>query len=469
MSYSLEMQEQFACHRVISDVFDYIVDFSRITQWDHTISSSKKVSDGPIGLGTKFDLVFSMGPRKVPITYEITVFDHPHKAVLTGVSDNFTAVDTVTLTDTKDGCHVDWLAQLEFTGLAEKTVPLMENKIIAGGRQTIRDLEQALQDDFAVPKLGTFTSLADKLIVPGILSFSKLGYFLQKNHWNPVTANIKGKHAVVTGATSGLGRATAEQLAHLGADLTIVARDKAKAEQTTLEITRSTGNNNIEIEVADLSLMNQVSELSQRLLENNRAIDILINNAGALFNAREETSENLEKSFAVLLLAPFILTEKLHPLLAKSASARVINVSSGGMYAKRLSLSNLESAKGEYRGSEVYARAKRGLVIIGEQWADEWASDDITVHNMHPGWAHTPGVESSLPVFTKATRKILRTPEQGADTIVWLATATEVAKTSGLFWLDRLPHTTHLVNRTRETKDQRLALKAALNEYATRF
>ena len=127
------------------------------------------------------------------------------------------------------------------------------------------------------------------------------------------------------------------------------------------------------------------------------------------------------------------------------------------------------SDKGAYSGSDAYARSKRGLVITGEQWANEWAEDGITVHNMHPGWAHTPGVEIGLPEFTRMTKRILRTPEQGADTIIWLACASEVDKTTGLFWLDRVPHTTHLSKKTRETQEQRLELRVALERYSAQF
>ena len=209
--------------------------------------------------------------------------------------------------------------------------------------------------------------------------------------------------------------------------------------------------------------------MAARLLSRNEAIDVLINNAGALLNPRQETSEGIEKSFALLLLSPFVLTEALHPLLAKAGAARVINVSSGGMYAKRLSLKNLESNRGTYSGADAYARCKRGLVIMGEQWAEQWRSDGISVHNMHPGWAFTPGVEEGLPTFTQRTRKILRTPMEGADTIIWLSTATEAAKTTGLFWLDRTPHSTHLTAKTKETEEQRIGLRLALEEYASRF
>ncbi|NNC99641.1 MAG: SDR family NAD(P)-dependent oxidoreductase, partial [Gammaproteobacteria bacterium] len=412
MTYKLEMLEEFDTRRSMEEAFDYIVDFSRIDEWDHTILSAEKVSDGAIGLGSRFDLVFSMGPRKIPISYEITEFEYPQRAVLTGTSANFVAVDTVSLRNTSDGSHLDWRAELEFTGLSAKIIPLLEKKIKVGGAQTIRDLKTALEDDFEPPALGSLRSLADKLILPGVLSFTRFGYQNARKGWRPVTASIKDKHAVITGATSGLGLSTAMQLAHRGARLTLVARDKAKAQGVAKDITKRTGNANIKIEVAELSSMAQVADLAGRLLSDGKAIDILVNNAGALLNPRQETDEGLEKSFALLLLGPFLLTEKLQPLLAKSVAARVINVSSGGMYAKRISLSNIESTKGEYSGSEAYARAKRGLVITGEQWAEEWAKDGITVHNMHPGWAYTPGVVTGLPEFTRVTRRVLRTADQ---------------------------------------------------------
>ncbi|MEM7360344.1 MAG: SDR family NAD(P)-dependent oxidoreductase [Pseudomonadota bacterium] len=469
MSYKLDMLEEFNSPRSMEDAFDYIVDFSRIDEWDHTIISAEKISDGAIGLGSQFKVVYSMGARKTPIYYEITEYDSPNRAVLTGTSASFVAVDTVTISETESGCHVDWQANLEFTGAAAKIVPLIEKKVKAGGAKTIRDLKRALDDNFAPPKISSLKALADKLVLPGVLTFTKYGYEHSKKDWNPVSASVKNKHVVITGATSGLGLATAKQLAHLGAKLTLVARDQQKAESVAAEISKKTGNDNIVLEIAELSSIAEVSALADRLLDRGDAIDILINNAGALLNPRQETDEGVEKSFALLLLGPYLLTKKLHPLLAKSGEARVINVSSGGMYAKRISLTNLESKKGKYSGSDAYARAKRGLVIMGEEWAEQWEDDGITVHNMHPGWAFTPGVETGLPGFTKLTRRVLRTAEQGADTIIWLACATEVAQTSGLFWLDRVPHSTHLTSSTKETSKQREGLQEALSDYVTRL
>jgi len=210
--------------------------------------------------------------------------------------------------------------------------------------------------------------------------------------------------------------------------------------------------------------MADVNALADRLLKRGKAIDMLVNNAGALFNPRQQTAEGLEKSFALLLLGPYILTERLRPLLAKSGSARVVNVLSGGMYSQKIHVNDLQSQRGTYSGSVAYARAKRGLMILTEEWARKWADDGIAVNAMHPGWADTPGVETALPGFYRATRRLLRSPAEGADTIVWLAASTEAGKVSGKFWLDREQHPSHILKRTRETHREREMLLETLAE-----
>lgn len=463
------MNESFECSRPAQEAFDYIVDFSRIHEWDHTIVSAEKVTAGAVSLGTKFDLLYKMGPRELAIEYEIIEFQPNQRAVLKGVSAAFTAIDTVTISETKKGCQVTWNADLEFMGRAAKIVPLIKKRVVSAGLKTIHDLSVALQDDFDVPSLRPIDKLADLLILPGVLGFSALGLQSRSKHFEPVTASMRDKHVVITGATSGLGLATAKELAHRGAELTLVARDSNKVEQLVKQLIETTGNQLINFEIADLVEPSEVADLGRRLIKSAKPIDVLINNAGALFNQRLENSEGQEASFALLLLAPYLLTEQLHPLLAKAGAARVINVSSGGMYAARLQPQDLQSKQGDYQGAQVYARAKRGLVVMGERWATRWKEQGITVHNMHPGWARTPGVEQALPGFTRVTNRILRTPEQGADTIIWLANATEAAKTSGLFWFDRRPHSTNLSIVTRTSKRDADTLEESLKQLASKY
>ena len=141
--------------------------------------------------------------------------------------------------------------------------------------------------------------------------------------------------------------------------------------------------------------------------------------------------------------------------------ARVVNVLSGGMYTQKIHVDDLQSRKGSYSGSVAYARAKRGLMILTEEWARRWARDGIVVNALHPGWADTRG-GVALPEFHRVMERVLRTPQQGADTIVWLAAAMEAGKVSGEFWLDRRPHAKHFLPSTRETPAERRELLKAL-------
>jgi dehydrogenase/reductase SDR family protein 12 len=183
-----------------------------------------------------------------------------------------------------------------------------------------------------------------------------------------------------------------------------------------------------------------------------------VNNAGVLLNQRTTTAEGNETVLATNLLAPYLLTQMLLPRLRESAPSRIINVSSGGMYATGLALDDLQYEKTTYDGSRAYARTKRALVTLTEGWAEQLKNSGVVVHAMHPGWADTPGVASSLPGFRAITRRLLRTSEQGADTITWLAASGEAAKVSGVFWLDREPHVTHVLPGTDPSPPQRQQL-----------
>ena len=270
---------------------------------------------------------------------------------------------------------------------------------------------------------------------------------------------MTGKHVVLTGASSGLGLATAVSLLEACADLTLVIRDVTKIESMQAVLERETGRRANRVELAHLSLLRDVNALSEKLLAEGRPIDVLINNAGALFNDFGETQEGIEQSVALLLLSPWQLTEQLHPLLRDhTTKARVINVVSGGMYTQKLSAKHLVMSADHYSGSVAYARAKRALTVLTEHWAERWAGDRIVVNSMHPGWADTPGVQSALPLFRRITRKVLRNAEEGADTIVWLARAREAGQITGKLFLDREPRTTHLLKNTIESPEARSQL-----------
>jgi NAD(P)-dependent dehydrogenase (short-subunit alcohol dehydrogenase family) len=327
------------------------------------------------------------------------------------------------------------------------------------GKRAVAGLRSALgAAPVAAPERHWLTDLQDRLIVPGMLGFTNLGYCWHERSWRPLTASLQGRTVVVTGATSGLGRAAAEQLAVLGARVVLVGRDRKKADAARKEIVAATGNEAVAVAIADLSLLAEVRRLARDLIAREPRIHVLVNNAGVLPVARKTTAEGHETALATNLLAPFLLTELLLPRLAQSAPARIVNVSSGGMYTAGLDLDDLQSERGAYNGARAYARTKRALVVLTEMWAQRWRERGVVVHSMHPGWADTPGVSGSLPAFHAITRRLLRTPEQGADTITWLAAAPEAALTTGQFWLDRQPHTTHVFPGTAGSPAERRQL-----------
>lgn len=468
MSYTIEMDEHFSVARDIEAAFNYVADFSTIQEWDHTVTSSEKISDGPVKKGAGFKLMLKFGMRSVRMDYSIVEYDFPNRVVLVGSGSGFKAIDTVLFTERGGDTHVHWHADVIFDGVMEKLAPRLEQRIVSAGTKTIQGLQNALDDNNPTPEMLPKHKVADTLVLPGMWLFTNRGYRKARKRWNPNSADIRGKHIVLTGATSGIGLSAAYDLAAKGASLTLVARSKSKADDLLQDMVRRTGNENIRIEIADMSLISDVCNLAERLLDSGKAIDVLINNAGALFNPRAETAEGIEQSFSLLLLAPYVLTQKLYPLL-KQSKGRVVNVSSGGMYSQCITPNDMENQHGKYSGSVAYAKAKRGLMICTEEWAKRWAEDGISVNAMHPGWADTPGVVSALPEFYKVTKSVLRTPQEGGDTISWLASATEAGKVSGKFFLDREPHVTHVSRKTQETLEQRQALLDNLENYAQRF
>ena len=143
----------------------------------------------------------------------------------------------------------------------------------------------------------------------------------------------------------------------------------------------------------------------------------------------------------------------------------MINIVSGGMYSQKLIVDSLlNENKASYSGSAAYAREKRALMVLTEEWARDWADDGIVVNAMHPGWADTPGVQNSLPEFRRITSSVLRSVQEGADTIVWLAVASEAGQTSGKLFLDREQRSTHLMKKTRESADERRKLLDFLSQ-----
>jgi dehydrogenase/reductase SDR family member 12 len=299
-------------------------------------------------------------------------------------------------------------------------------------------------------------AILDATVLPG---YSRIGYRLRRRGWDdsellPMT----GRVALVTGGSSGLGLATAAGLARLGASVRILARAAGRAERAREQVVARTGNEDVSVVCCELARLAEVRRCAAELRARERRLDVLVHNAGVLPAKRTLSPDGIELTFAVNVLAPFLLTKLLLPLLRDSAPARIINVTSGGMYTQRLHVEDLQMERGEFDGRVAYARSKRAEVILTEMWAQRLAGTGVVVHAMHPGWADTPGLRASLPAFHRFTRRILRTPEEGADTIVWLAAAPAPARSSGGLWHDRRRRGTHRLPFTRESPEEREAL-----------
>ncbi|MFC4859349.1 SDR family NAD(P)-dependent oxidoreductase [Actinophytocola glycyrrhizae] len=245
---------------------------------------------------------------------------------------------------------------------------------------------------------------------------------------------LTGRTAIVTGASSGLGAATAAAFARLGAAVRLVVRDTAKGERIAASI-----DGDVLVSRCDVSDLADVRRFAGTV----GAADVLVHNAGVLPAERTTTPQGHETALATHVLGPLLMTELLGPVLA---GGRVVFVSSGGMYTQKLPLDDPEYTRGGYRGAAAYARSKRIQVALVPLLAQRWPG--ITVAATHPGWADTPGVAGSLPGFHRLTRPFLRDSDEGADTTVWLG-ATEPAPPSGLFWHDRRARNPHLVPWTR--------------------
>lgn len=299
----------------------------------------------------------------------------------------------------------------------------------------------------------------DWTVVPG---YSRLGYAVRSRSWDEQEseARLDGWTVLVTGASSGIGAAAAARFARAGAAVHMLARNRERGEDARARISEATGSDRLVLEICDISDLGAVREFAAGFVADHPELHCLVNNAGVMPPERTLTPEGNELAFATNVLGPFLLTNLLLPALRRGAPSRIINVSSGGMYSQRLRADDLQLEQREYDPSAVYAHTKRCEVILTELWAEHLRGTAISVHSMHPGWADTPGVQTSLPRFRKLMRPLLRDADQAADTIFWLASAAEPAARSGLFWHDREPRPLHRVPWTRETPADREQLWA---------
>ncbi|WP_028643214.1 SDR family NAD(P)-dependent oxidoreductase [Nocardioides sp. URHA0020] len=295
-----------------------------------------------------------------------------------------------------------------------------------------------------MPSLARLIDTAmDRTVAPG---YTRLGPAVRRrlSTWpaDPPTDALAGRRALVTGASSGLGAATAEGLAALGAEVVLVVRDTDKGAAVVREIQGRRPLARLDVQRCDLADLDDVRRF---VAADSADVDVLVHNAGAMPPTRTESPQGHEMTMALHVLSPVLMTELLGDRLR---DGRVVMVTSGGMYTQRLREDDPEFVTGKYSGTTAYARSKRAQIELLPILQRRWQPRGVDVHATHPGWADTPGVAESLPTFRKITGPLLRDAAEGADTTVWIS-ATQPPPAGGRLWHDRQPRPTQLLRRTR--------------------
>lgn len=294
-------------------------------------------------------------------------------------------------------------------------------------------------------------------IVP---SFTRIGPAVRRRlfDWHdPGPDALTGEVVVVTGATSGLGKVISEGVGRAGAQVELVGRNEERGAEVAADLRRE--GIGARFRQADLSDLDDVRDLASRLLADHDRIATVVHNAGALLPERRETADHLEVTWATMVAAPHLLTRLLADRLD-----RAVWMSSGGMYLQDVDLGDLGWEERAWNGSRAYAQAKRAQIDLVVE-ATERGETPFQV-SMHPGWADTPGVEAGLPGFRKVMGPLLRDPEEGADTAVWLTAEREASLRAGGFYLDRRPRGTVRWPGTATSPTDRRRLRLAVDAQA---
>jgi len=333
----------------------------------------------------------------------------------------------------------------------------------AGDHVGVAELLEALEPDAPVvrdsapsPVRRALGRGLSHLVDPTIaLSFDRTGFLVHALGFDPtdLEVDLTGRRCLVTGANSGIGFETALGLADLGAQVVLLCRNEGRGLEAAERIREATGNARVEAVTLDVSDLDAVRRVGAELAK--QPVHVLIHNAGVLPEQRGETAQGLETTWATHVAGPHLLNAMLAPALTAASDPRVVFVSSGGMYTQRLQVDDPQWRRREYDGVKAYAETKRAQVVLARLWSERWRAEGIAVNAMHPGWADTPSVQTSLPLFHRVTEKILRSPAEGADTVVWLAASEPGGRLRGRFVFDRVPRRTHFVPFTRESAADR--------------
>ena len=305
--------------------------------------------------------------------------------------------------------------------------------------------------------MGLWSRLLDSSVV---FSFDRSGFKRRAKHFTPddPRADLSHLHVVITGANSGIGYGTAEALVGRGAQVTLVCRSQVRGEGAIAALRKQWPESRLTLRLADLSDLGSVRALATEITE---PIHALVHNAGNMLDELSYTDDGIETITALHVAGPYLLSLALLDNLAAGARqchGRIIFVASGGMYTQPLDLATLKTPATPYDGTRHYALTKRAQVVLAER-LNASLPPGVSAHAMHPGWVDTPAIRRAMPRFYAVTKPILRTPDQGADTVFWLAStdASTVAADPG-FWFDRQRVPTHMSKKTQGLDEEEAGL-----------
>jgi len=252
--------------------------------------------------------------------------------------------------------------------------------------------------------------------------------------------NMTGRVCLITGASSGIGRATATGLAKLGATVVMVSRGGGEGPKVAEEIRSTTGNSSVEFMPCDLASLQSLRDFTIAFRSRHTLLNVLVNNAGGVYRPRRESVDGFEMTFAVNHLASFLLTNLLMPELKAGAPSRIINVSSGAQAMGEIDFDDLQIAKKEYKPFGAYAQSKLANVLFAYELARRLDGTGVTANALHPGTVRTgfgDTTDGVMKFFLQAIRPFLLTPEQGAATSIYLASSPDVEKVSGKYFVNK--------------------------------
>ena len=284
-----------------------------------------------------------------------------------------------------------------------------------------------------------------------------------------------GKRVLITGATNGIGKQAALELARMGAAVVIIGRDEVKTRKVSIDLKTLSGNANIDLAVGDLSSMDEVRRIATEYRETYGRLDVLLNNAGAMFSRFQTSADGYEMTFALNHFSYYLLTVLLLDIIKLTAQdhgeARIINVSSGahtsGALKQGLWLDDLRSKAG-FRGTggfATYGASKLANILFTYELARRLEDTGVTVNALHPGFVNTGfghNMSGVLGGLIKGLQKLFaRSPQKGAETLVYLASAAEVEGVTGKYWQDKMPVPSSDISHDREQQKKLWEFSAA--------